>query len=168
MAYFHHYTPAGRGLRIYFSDGGDVCSQPYPLKMLVRQAIEATLDYEKITQDVEISVTFCGHEYIQKLNAEYRHKDTTTDVLSFPLYEKEEIGETEGMLSLGDIVLNLERAEEQAKEIGHSFAHEAAFLCIHSTLHLLGYDHELSAEDEEQMCQKQRDIVSTMAFPEDD
>ena len=76
----------------------------------------------------------------------------------------EEMKDVTGILPLGDIVLSLERAQEQAKELGHSFVREVAFLCIHSTLHLLGYDHERSAEEDKIMCQKQKMIVERLGY----
>jgi len=63
---------------------------------------------------------------------------------------------------LGDIVVSLERTKEQARELGNGFLSELAFLCIHSTLHLLGYDHERSPEDEEEQCRVQREIKETI------
>lgn len=83
--------------------------------------------------------------------------------MSFPQYEPFEAArETDEPVTLGDIVISLERAAEQAKEVGHPFLDEVAFLCIHSTLHLLGYDHERSTEDEEDMCRRQRQIVAAL------
>ena len=64
---------------------------------------------------------------------------------------------------LGDVVLSLERAAEQAEELGHGFLREIAFLTIHSVLHLLGYDHELSPEEDERQCARQREILDAMA-----
>lgn len=140
----------------------------YNLKSVVRRAIEATLRYEDIIYGAEISVTFCDNEYIKKLNGEFRNKDSATDVLSFPMYDFEEEEDLplnpDGSVSLGDIVVSLERAAEQAKEIGNSFEREVAFLVIHSTLHLLGYDHERSADDEEAQCLAQREIVESLNF----
>ena len=140
----------------------------YNLKSVVRRAIEATLRYEDIIYGAEISVTFCDNEYIKKLNSEFRNKDSATDVLSFPMYDFEEEEDLplnpDGSVSLGDIVVSLERAAEQAKEIGNSFEREVAFLVIHSTLHLLGYDHERSADDEEAQCLAQREIVESLNF----
>ena len=86
----------------------------YELKLAVRRAIEATLDYEDFIFGAEVSVTFCDNEYIKKLNNEYRNKDSATDVLSFPMFDLE--GEEEpplnpdGSLTLGDIVISVERA----------------------------------------------------------
>ena len=107
------------------------------------------------------SVTLCDNEYIRVLNSRYRGKDKPTDVLSFPLYEDGNftVAECISGAMLGDIVISLERAREQAEELGHGFLREVAFLAIHSTLHLLGYDHERSEADEEAQCSAQREII---------
>ena len=76
-------------------------------------------------------------------------------------FELEEIDENEPLM-LGDIVISLERAKEQAKEIGNTFLEEVAFLVIHSMLHLLGYDHERSPEDEEAQCRAQKEIIANI------
>ena len=133
----------------------------YYLKKIVRDAIFLTLDHQRFQYDAEVSVTFCDNEYIRKLNREYREKDKHTDVLSFPMYENGnfDMGECISGAVLGDIVISLERAQEQAAEIGNSFLREVAFLCIHSTLHLLGYDHERSEADDEIQCKIQNEII---------
>ena len=140
----------------------------YRLKCAVRKAIEATLDYEAFPYSAEVSVTFCDNEYIKKLNGEYRDKNSATDVLSFPMYdfydEDEPSFNPDGSVTLGDIVISVERAAEQAREIGNSTMREIAFLAIHSTLHLLGYDHERSEDDEEAQCLAQREIIETLEF----
>lgn len=140
----------------------------YNLKSVVRRAILATLEYEDLIFGAEVSVTFCDNEYIKKINAEFRNKDAATDVLSFPMYDFEAEENMplnpDGSVSLGDIVISLERAAEQAKEIGNSFEGEVAFLVIHSTLHLLGYDHERSADDDEAQCLAQREIIESLKF----
>lgn len=140
----------------------------YYFKSVIRQAVCETLAYEDFPSNAEVSVTFCDNEYIRKLNKEYRDKDKATDVLSFPLYdfneEDDSIFEMEDSIALGDIVISLERAREQAEEIGNSFIKEVAFLTVHSMLHLLGYDHERSAEDDEAQCTAQRDIVEMLDF----
>ncbi len=154
-----------RNLKINFSAIKKFEECDFYFKSTVRQAISKTLDYEGIDFDSEVSVTVCDSEYIKKLNAKYRNKNASTDVLSFPMYDfySEDIEEAifEPVM-LGDIVLNIDRIKEQAKELSNSFTEEAAFLTIHSTLHLLGYDHERSEEDEEIQCAAQRDIVETL------
>ena len=146
-----------------------LATKPFPecdyyFKLVLRRAILGALEYEGVPFSTEVSVTLCDNEYIKALNKKYRDKDKETDVLSFPLYNfttEELFGEDE-VVSLGDIVISLERAREQAKEIGNTFLEEVAFLAVHSTLHLLGYDHERSPEDEEAQCKAQREIVKTL------
>jgi probable rRNA maturation factor len=135
-----------------------------PLRRLVKAAVGATLDFEDFTADSEVSVTFTDNEKIHVLNREYRDVDRPTDVLSFPLYEGEELGQAFGPVVLGDIVLSLEKAKAQAEEYGHSFEREVAFLTVHSTLHLLGYDHETSEEDETDMFRRQNAIMDLMGL----
>ena len=136
----------------------------YELKKTLRAAIMNTLIYEGFESDVEISLTVCDNEYIQSINKQFRDIDRATDVLSFPMYEAgewEDEGEF-GPIPLGDIVISLERTAAQAEELGHSFLREAAFLAIHSTLHLLGYDHERSKEDDDEQCRRQRAVIEMM------
>ena len=150
-------------LMIYFenSSGEKVT---YKLKMLVRKAILTTLEYEGADTDCEVSVTFTDNEGIHAINKEYRNIDRPTDVLSFPQINYDEGEELMEGDMLGDIVLSLERAREQAEEFGHSFERECAFLCAHSTLHLLGYDHELSDEDDADMRRRQSEIMEKMGL----
>ena len=155
-----------RKLIVRFSADKKYEEVDYYLKTVVRDAIYKTLEHEKFKYDAEVSVTFCDNAYIRKLNKQYRGKDKHTDVLSFPLYDGGdfEMSECISGAMLGDIVISLERAAEQAKEIGNGFMHEVAFLAIHSTLHLLGYDHELSAEAEEAQCNAQREIIAGLVI----
>ena len=147
-------------LRIYFEDSQEKERVTYALKMLVREAILAALKYEKIKKDCEVSVTFTDNDGIRAINREYRQIDAPTDVLSFPLFEED----GEGTQMLGDIVLSLEKCRAQAAEFGHSFERECAFLTVHSTLHLLGYDHETGEEDEKDMRERQTAIVTKMGL----
>ena len=143
----------------------DECT--YEMKSVIRRAILATLDYEGFDYDTEVSVTFCDNQHIRELNNDYRNKDKATDVLSFPMYdidELDELIEEDEPICIGDIVVSLERAAEQANELGHSLIREVAFLVIHSTLHLLGYDHEISKDDEEAQCLAQREIVEILGI----
>ena len=164
------YHAKKRKLKIYFSAEGNIMTGGYEMQLLCRHAALAALDYEGFPCGAELSITFCDGPYIRQLNARYRHKDAETDVLSFPLFDREEENDVaaEETVPLGDIVLNLERAGVQAAELGHSMEREVAFLTVHSVLHLLGYDHELSNEDEEDMCRRQREIVNTLGLEEDD
>ncbi len=130
------------------------------LRGLVRRSVNAALKYEDFQRPCEVSVTFTDNEKIKELNAQYRNIDRATDVLSFPLFDED--FEDEEELALGDVVLSLEKAEEQAKEYGHSFEREVAFLVVHSVLHLLGYDHETSEEDEKEMFFRQEEIMKLL------
>lgn len=146
---------------VYVSIEPDYLPLPPGAESVVRTAIAKALDYEGFSHPAELSVTFCNGPYIRTLNAEYRDKDAETDVLSFPIFDSEEEDPLEEeVIPLGDIVLNVERAAQQAEELGHSTLREIAFLTIHSVLHLLGYDHERSAEEEEDMCRRQREIIT--------
>lgn len=152
---------------IYFMNSQDKKEITYGLKIRIRHAIEATLAYEGYNNDCQLSVTFTDNEGIKVLNEEYRGISKETDVLSFPLVDfagGEEPPVDEPEQSLGDIVLSLEKAEEQAKEYGHSFERETAFLTVHSMLHLLGYDHENSDEEEMEMRKKQSEILDNMGI----
>ena len=135
-----------------------------PLRRLIKAAVNATLDFEDFTADCEVSVTLTDNEKIHRLNRDYRNVDRPTDVLSFPLCDWEEEGQAFGPMALGDIVLSLEKAKEQAEAYGHSYEREVAFLTVHSVLHLLGYDHETSEEDEADMFRRQDAILEVMGL----
>ena len=153
-----------RDLYINFSATEKFEEINYELKLAVREAILATLEREGFEYSAEVSVTFCSADYIHKLNRRFRGVDRPTDVLSFPLYEDGEFDPTECQLgaALGDIVISVPRAKEQAAELGNSFLREVCFLAIHSTLHLLGYDHERSAEEDEVQCRLQKEIIDSI------
>ena len=138
----------------------------FRLKALVKSAVRAALENEGFRYDPYISVTFTDNEGIREKNREFRGIDAPTDVLSFPMYdfkngEKPLPGE---ICELGDIVLSLERAAEQAEDFGHSYEREVAFLTVHSVLHLLGYDHVHSEEEELEMREHQRAIVRRLGL----
>ena len=155
-------------LKVYFENEQELIPLTYKIKMLVRNAIEETLDYEQYGNICEVSVSFTDNEGIWELNKKFRGIDRPTDVLSFPLFdyegESEEPPVDELMGMLGDIVLSLEQAKLQAEEYGHSFAREVAFLTVHSMLHLLGYDHETGEEDEADMRRRQSEIMERMGL----
>ena len=146
-------------LQIYFENVQENERVTYALKMLVRESVLATLAYEGKEGHSEVSVTFTDNEGIRAINREYREIDAPTDVLSFPLFE-----ECDGTRMLGDLVLSLEKCRAQAEEFGHSFERECAFLTVHSTLHLLGYDHVNGEEEEQDMRARQTAIVEKMGL----
>ena len=155
-----HYRPEGPTLSVDFSAVNIPTNVGFTLKSAVRTAIAATLKHEEFFRDAEVSVTFCDDAHIRVLNAAYRKKDAPTDVLSFPIYEKGEAYTTpDSPVLLGDVVISLERAKEQGEKIGNTLEEEVSFLTVHSTLHLLGYDHETSQEDEDEMFAIQKEIV---------
>ena len=103
---------------------------------------------------------------IRKLNKEYRNIDRETDVLSFPMYEKEELEtvkkqKQEWKDTLGDIVISIERVEEQAKEYGHSFEREFAYMLVHGFYHIMGEDH-IEEEDKKIMRAKEENVLSKL------
>ena len=154
-------------LKIYFENSQKKEKITYSMKLLIRAAILETLKHEDYRRDAEISLTFVDNEGIHALNKQYRNIDRPTDVLSFPLFESvtENDDTPEGLdVMLGDIVLSLERAREQAEEYGHSFCREVAFLCVHSVLHLLGYDHERSEEEDKDMRCRQSAIMDKLGL----
>jgi len=153
-------------LMIYFENSQKKHKLTNKFLLLLRRAIVATLEYEGVNGNCEVSVTFTDNAGIHELNKQYRSIDRPTDVLSFPQIDFENDGvdlSDNSYKILGDIVISLERAAEQAEEIGHSREHEAAFLTVHSTLHLLGYDHETGEEDEKEMFGKQKEIIEIIS-----
>ena len=151
-------------LTVDFKDDQEIYEVRVAMRAIVRKAIFNTLVYEGFDKDVEVSVTFTDNEQIRELNSQYRGKNTATDVLSFPMFDNlAEAPELES-LPLGDIVISLERAAVQGYHLYHSLYHEVAFLTVHSTLHLLGYDHETSQEDEDEMFRKQKEIMEIIGF----
>ncbi len=132
---------------------------------LISDVIRAVLSYEKFSDNCEISVTIVDNEEIHALNLKYRGIDRPTDVLSFPLidFTKEKLPSDGSKIYLGDIVISIEKAEEQAKEYGHSLNREIGFLTAHSMLHLLGYDH-MVPEEESIMFGKQEEILEKMGL----
>ncbi|MDO5477708.1 MAG: rRNA maturation RNase YbeY [Clostridia bacterium] len=139
---------------------------------VIELAIKASLSEEEMDENCEVSVTLCTNEEIAELNEEYMHRVGPTDVLSFPqlAFDEDRCIDEESLtyngdnLLLGDIVISLERAKEQAEEFGHSERREVGFLTVHSMLHLLGYDHMEDSEREE-MQAKEKKILAAMNLP---
>lgn len=139
------------GHTIYLKDEQDIMRISVRMRMLVKRAIAAALWQEGYRGSAEVSVTFTDDEAIRELNKQFRDKDASTDVLSFPMDEDD---------TLGDIVISVEHAIAQAEEYGHPLEREIAFLTVHSVLHLLGWDHERSEDEEKAMFLRQEEILS--------
>ena len=139
---------------------------PTGIRLLVRRACHATLQYENFTDLAEVDVTFVDDEAIHKLNLEQRNIDSSTDVLSFPLGEngQYDTNPESGAVMLGDIVISVEHAVAQAELYGHSIQREIAFLTVHSMLHLLGYDHVQGGLEETVMREKQDEILDKLGL----
>ena len=114
-----------------------------------------------------ITITLTNPENIKKINKEYRNIDRATDVLSFPMFEKEELEEKiekndfEHEDVLGDIIISVEKVQEQAIEYGHSFERELSYMVVHGFYHLMGYDH-IQEEDKKKMRPKEEKILSDL------
>ncbi|RAL25861.1 rRNA maturation RNase YbeY [Thermoflavimicrobium daqui] len=127
----------------------------------IRVVLEQAARVEELPP-IDVSIMIVDNATIQHINKEHRQVDRPTDVLSFPLWEPDEewiITDEEETVPLGDIVISLPKAKEQAKEYGHSLAREISFLAVHGFLHLLGYDHE-TKEQEEEMFARQEEVLS--------
>lgn len=142
-----------------------------PYEEIINKVIEEALDYAECPYEAELNVVLTDNESIHQINLETREIDRPTDVLSFPTLEYDEPGDFSiisedsydfnpdtGELMLGDIVISVEKVEEQANAYGHSMERELGFLVAHSMLHLFGYDH---MEDDERivMEKKQEEVL---------
>ena len=134
-------------------------------KVIERVCQEAAIVYG-LGANAEISILLCHNEYIHQLNKQYRQIDRPTDVLSFALNESEEPAVDGGLdvNVLGDLIISVERAEEQAADYGHSVRREMAFLTVHGMLHLLGYDH-MEEEERAEMEAEQRFVMEKLGIP---
>lgn len=145
------------------------------VRALVEKCARNVLSRENVDFPAEIDITVVDADTIREMNAEYRSKDSVTDVLSFPMYEfyngepREELDEEPdtGCVMLGDMILCYTRACEQAKEFGHSAARECGYLTTHSMLHLLGYDHERNDEDTRLMRSKEEEYMNAIGLTRD-
>lgn len=130
----------------------------------ILELLTLAAEMENITEESELSLTFVTNEKIHQINKEYRGVDRPTDVISFALEESVEeeikiIGAPSMPRILGDIIISIPKAKEQAMEYGHSFMRELGFLAVHGFLHLLGYDHG-TKEEEKEMFTKQEKILT--------
>lgn len=153
-------------MRYMFDDRQEKIDVKDELYEKIEDIVEEVLDYEGYSDDYDISISFVDNKEIHELNKQFRGVDRATDVLSFPMLSDEfEDVEYEEM-SLGDIVISLERALEQSIEYGHSFEREVCFLVCHSMFHLLGYDHD-TEENTREMREKEEAVLTKLNITRD-
>lgn len=134
--------------------------------ILINQVVNKCFEIEKL-KNLYISIILTTPENIRKINKEYRKIDKSTDVLSFPMFEPEEIQrickkEQTGMQEvLGDIIISIEQVKAQAKEYEHSFERELAYMVVHGFYHLMGYDH-MEENEKQQMRKKEENVLSQL------
>ena len=144
-------------MEIYWDINGMLTeAQTELLNRVVLAVVESMLDINA----TEVSVSFLGIDEIRALNRDYRGKDTATDVLSFPVSDEFFMGQDK---PLGDIVICMDIARQQAEEYGHSIERELAFLVAHGMLHLFGFDHD-TPEDEAKMIKAQDEILGQLGI----
>lgn len=140
---------------------------PTGIRLLIRRCCNAVLAMEEFPYSAEISVSLVNNDEIHQLNKEYRNKDSATDVLSFPLSENGvyDFNPETNAAILGDIVISVEKAVEQAERYGHDLQREIGFLTAHSMLHLLGYDHEKDGIEAVHMREKEESVMIKLGLP---
>lgn len=153
--------------KVYITNNQKAMKIPSGLRILIRRCCNAVLEEEHFEGPAEVSVSFVDNEQIKELNEQYRNKPQPTDVLSFPLGENGvyDINNETGAAMLGDVVISMERAAEQAEMYGHSLQREVAFLTVHSMYHLLGYDHENGGLEAVQMREKEESTLIKLGVP---
>lgn len=154
-------------IRVIISNRQKQVKIPTGLRMLIRRCCHAVLQMEQFPDSAEISVSFVDNEQIREMNRQYRDKDSATDVLSFPMGEngQYDVNHETGAKILGDIVLSMPRAVEQAQAYGHSLEREVGYLTAHSMLHLLGYDHEKGGLERVHMREKEEKVMQELGLP---
>lgn len=133
-------------------------------RSIIKKALEACYEEERIDPNkLYIEVTLTENEHIRKINKQYRNIDKETDVLSFPMFEKEDfpIEVKSDIEILGDIVISIPKIETQSLEYGNTFERELSYMVIHSFYHLLGFDHE-NEEDKREMRKKEEKIIGVL------
>ena len=148
-----------------------------PYEKIIREIVEDALAFENCPYEAAVNVVLTANEEIRQMNLEARNIDAATDVLSFPMIDYEIASDFEhveesaedyfnletGELMLGDIMISVDKVEEQADKYGHSMSRELAFLVAHSMLHLCGYDHMVE-EERLEMEQKQNEILERRGY----
>ncbi len=153
-------------VKVIISNRQNVVKIPTGIRLLVRRCCNAALRLENFNEDAEISVTFVDNDEIRLLNKQHRNIDSATDVLSFPLGENGVYDHNEsGAALLGDIVISMPKAVEQAELYGHTLQREVGYLTAHSMFHLLGYDHVNGGVEAVHMREKEETVMTMLGLP---
>ncbi|MCI8965354.1 MAG: rRNA maturation RNase YbeY [Clostridia bacterium] len=131
---------------------------------LIDMVLEECFREEKILDsNLYISVILTNPDEIQRLNREYRKVNKTTDVLSFPMYEREEISSLNKEIEepIGDVIISVQKVKEQAEEYNHSFERELAYMLVHGFYHIMGYDH-IEENEKKEMREKEENILNKL------
>lgn len=135
---------------------------------IIQKVLKKCFEEEKmIDSKMMVTITLTNAENIKKINKQYRNIDNATDVLSFPMFERDELENKiknrlfEHEDVLGDIVISIPKVDEQAKEYGHSFERELSYMIVHGFYHLMGYDH-IKEEDKKEMRPKEEKILNQL------
>lgn len=160
-------------MQVELIDETEVVEQAF--QDLVEDIVKFAADYMKYPANRECSITFISNERIREINREFRNKDAVTDVISFALNDDDadlfsmmeiEGEDTDFVTTIGDIVISVDRAKEQAADYGHSIERELGFLALHGFLHLNGYDHQ-TPEEEAEMMGLQEEILTAYGLQRD-
>ncbi len=153
--------------RVYIIDRQNEIKIPTGTRILIRRCCKAVLNNEKFSTDAEVTVSLVNNTEIKQLNNDYRNINEKTDVLSFPMGDagQFDINKDSGAAILGDIVISLEKAVEQANRYGHDIQRELAFLTVHGMYHLLGYDHERGGLEATKMREKEEFTLTQLGLP---
>ena len=154
-------------VKVIISNRQNVVKIPTGIRLLVRRCCNAALRLENFPEDAEVSVSFVDNDQIREMNREHRNIDAATDVLSFPLGENGvyDHNEATGAALLGDIVISMPKAVEQAELYGHSLQREVGYLTAHSMFHLLGYDHVNGGVEAVHMREKEETVMEQLGLP---
>ena len=131
---------------------------------IISRVIDKCFEVENLTSSkLYVSIILTTPKKIREINNEYRNVDSETDVLSFPIFEKNEINNISNEIEevLGDIVISIDRVKEQAEEYGHSFERELSYMVVHGFYHLIGYDH-IDEQDKVEMRAKEENILGKL------
>jgi len=153
--------------KVIISDEQKEVKIPTGTRLLMRRCCNAVLEMEGFTDRAEVNILFVDSDKIREENNKHRNVDSVTDVLSFPLGEngQYDTNPETGAKMLGDILICVSRAVEQAERFGHSFRREIAYLTAHSMLHLLGYDHEAGGLESVHMREKEESVMIKLGLP---